>query len=230
MIKQLITQINFYEATEQDNKQTIAKLGKQYQETISNFNGFTDKVFDVFNYEEKNFKHVDNYTTAREEFIKYIKEKQDTFENIKMDIIDDYSSQLHTDNTSEIDFETISDTDSNNINEDMTDIELIDDNEIVDEIEVVDENEASESRHVMRGEAGDQIAPPSTPPGKKMASGSGDTDEGTMPFLDWLDAGRPGARELSLTELQQEAQAAVKEAEERANVAEENEYVKPNSL
>ena len=137
MIKQLVTQINFYEATEQDNKQTIVKLGKQYQESISNFNRFTDKVFDVFNYDDTNFKYVDDYTTAREEFIKYIQEKQNTFENIKMDIKDEYTSQLVSDNTSEIDFETISDTDSNNINREMTDIDLIDENEIIDENEYV---------------------------------------------------------------------------------------------
>ncbi len=132
-IQQLIEQINLYEKTEIDNKETISKLGLQYQESVSSFNGFTDKLFGVFNYIADD---SDNYTIAREHFIDFIKLKADQYENVKMEIVDIEDSEPSSLNTNEeIDFHSISDTESNN---------KYDYEEPADTIEIISEDEDDE--------------------------------------------------------------------------------------
>ena len=129
-IQQLIEQINLYEKTEIENKETISKLGIQYQESISTFNGFTDKLFGIFNYTDD---ESDSYTTSRDKFIDYIKNKTEEFENVKMEIVDIEDSEPSSLNTNEeIDFHSISDTESNNkydYEEPADTIEVISDDE-----------------------------------------------------------------------------------------------------
>ncbi len=132
-IQQLIEQINLYEKTEIENKETISKLGIQYQESISSFNGFTDKLFGIFNYTDD---ESDSYTTSRDKFIDYIKNKTEEFENVKMEIVDIEDSEPSSLNTNEeIDFHSISDTESNN---------KYDYEEPADTIEIISEDEDDE--------------------------------------------------------------------------------------